>query len=615
MREIFDIEANGLYYDVTEVHCISIRSEKQTTADVYTSFPMVGSIGTIQQGLERLSRASVIIGHNIINYDIPVLEKLFPEWSYVDALDTLIMSRLAYPNMMMADANRKSVPPQLKGKHSLKAWGYRLRKLKGVYDQDQWEILTPAMIEYCRTDSDVTSVLFDKLQNMKLTDEALWLEHGFAKIINRQEKYGVWFDIEKAKRLHVSLLQEVDDSEKELFKVFTPLKTWTPKPYPKIAVKKDGTKSQVLLNQLVLGCHFNEANEWGYYRDVTFNPSSRQNIARWLKEVYNWTATDYTENGTPIINEKVLSKLDFKEGKILAHYFNVTKLLGQLAEGKNAWMKTVKGDGRIHGSVNTLGAVSRRCTHSNPNMAQVPSSRAYKGHEARELFAAPTGKVLVGCDADGLELRTLSHFMAVFDGGAYAKAVDSGKKEDGTDIHSVNQRSAGLPSRDLGKTFIYAFLYGAGDGKIGEIVKGNADDGKRLKDRFFKATPAIKLLIDQVAKVYKDTKTLKALDKTPYHIRSSHSALNTLLQGAGALVMKYYLLFLDRNLQKKYKYGVQYEFVLNVHDEVQIECDEGIAKDIASIAEDSFMDVTNHLKFRIPLRGSAAIGKSWAETH
>ena len=615
MRVIFDIEANGLYYEVNRIHCISIHVEGSKTTEVYTSKHIKGSDGTLQQALDILSAADVIIGHNIINYDIPSLEKLYPDWEYKDCLDTLIMSRLGFPNMLMADANRKSLPPRLKGGHSLKAWGYRLRKLKGEFPQEQWEVLTPEMVEYCRQDAVVTTALLAKVEGVGLTEEAICLEHEFAKIIDRQEKYGVWFDIDKAQRLHVELLEEVDIAEKKLLEVFTPLKTWTPKPYPKIAVKQNGEKSQVLLNQLALGCHFNEANEWGYYRDVVFNPSSRQNIARWLKEVYNWTATDYTENGTPIINEKVLSKLDFKEGKILAHYFNVTKLLGQLAEGKNAWMKMVKADSRIHGSVNTLGAVSRRCTHSNPNMAQVPSSRAYKGHEARSLFSVPKGKVLIGCDADGLELRTLSHFMAVFDGGAYAKAVDSGKKEDSTDIHSVNQRSAGLASRDLGKTFIYAFLYGAGDGKIGEIVKGTADDGKKLKDRFFKATPAIKLLIDQVAKVYKATKTLKALDKTPYHIRSSHSALNTLLQGAGALVMKYYLIFLDRNLQKKYKAGVQYEFVLNVHDEVQMECDADIAEDVASIAESSFADVTQHLKFRIPLRGSADIGQSWADTH
>jgi DNA polymerase I-like protein with 3'-5' exonuclease and polymerase domains len=397
--------------------------------------------------------------------------------------------------------------------------------------------------------------------------------------------------------------------------VFKPLPTWYPKQYPKNPYKRDGQKTQVLLNQEALGCHYNEELEWGYFEDLSFNPTSRQHIARWLQDVYKWKPKERTEKGSIIINEEVLSALSFPEGKILAHYFNVKKLIGQLAEGKNAWLKMVDSNNRIHGRVDTLGAVSRRCTHSNPNMAQVPSSRAYKGHECRELFCVPKGKKLVGCDADGLELRTLSHYMARFDRGKYATAVDEGKKEDGTDIHTVNQKGAGLPTRDDAKTFIYAFLYGAGDEKIGSIINGTAEDGKQIKNKFFEQLPAIKSLADGVKKAVTDNKTLKALDGNPYFIRSSHSALNTLLQGAGALVMKYYLIFLDRSLSAVYKFGIDYEFVLNVHDEVQIECKEEIAENVAKICEDTFGVVTTYLKFRIPLRGSSAIGNNWADTH
>jgi len=616
MTTIFDIETNGLYDKATKIHCISIKVDAAPT-EVYASLPVGKVAGTIEQGLEILSKADLLVGHNIVNFDIPVILKLYPEWTYNGRVDTLILSRLVYPNISLTDANRKSIPPKLKGSHSLKAWGYRLRKYKGEFgsEENQWDTLTPEMVEYCRQDAEVTHALYEKLQKANTPAEAIWLEQEFAKIIGRQERYGVWFDLDKAKKLHVELLGEVERAEEELFRVFTPLKQWTPKDYPLKPYKQDGSKSQTLLNQELLGCHRNSKGEWGYFKEIYFNPSSRQHIALWLKTVYKWKPTEHTETGQPVINESVLEKLDFPEGKILAHYFNVTKMIGQLAEGKNAWLKMVGDDQRIHGRVNTLGAVSRRCTHSNPNMAQVPSSRAYKGHEARELFGVPKGKKLVGCDADGLELRTLSHFMARFDGGQYATAVDEGKKEDGTDIHTLNQKSAGLPTRDAAKTFIYAFLYGAGDGKIGEIVGGSANEGKKLKDKFFKKLPAIKNLVELVAKVYKDTGTLKALDGNPYHIRSAHSALNTLLQGAGALVMKYYLIFLDRTLSSRFTAGKHYEFVLNVHDEVQIECDEEIAEEVARIAEETFADVTAYLKFRIPLRGTASIGNTWAETH
>jgi DNA polymerase I len=616
MIAVFDIETNGLYDQADKLHCISIKVDDEPTY-VYTSHWVEGSDGDLEEAYSILNDADLLVGHNIINFDIPMLQKLGYDLTHKKVHDTIIMSRLTYPNILLQDANRKSVPPKLKGSHSLKAWGYRLRKLKGEFgaEAEQWELLTADMVSYCRQDTEVTAKLYEKLLTRNIPDEAIWLEQEFARVISRQEKYGVYFDMAKAKKLHIELIEEVERAEEKLLQTFTPLKTWTPKPYPKIATKKNGEKSQVLLTQEALGCHFNDQGEWGYYKEVQFNPSSRQHIARWLSEVYGWKPTEHTEKGTPVINESVLESLDFPEGKILAHYFNVVKLKGQLADGKNAWLKMVGKDGRIHGRVNTLGAVSRRCTHANPNMAQVPSGRAYKGHEARALFSVPTGKKLVGCDADGLELRTLSHYMARFDGGKYATAVDKGDKDAGTDIHTLNQKSAGLPTRDDAKTFIYAFLYGAGDAKIGSIIGGDDRAGKRLKQEFFRKIPAIKKLVEQVADVYSKTGTLRALDGNPYHIRSSHSALNTLLQGAGALVMKYYLIFLDKNLQQSFKYGTQFEFVLNVHDEVQIECDANIAEEVARICEYTFDDVTNYLNFRIPLRGTADIGDSWAETH
>ena len=614
MTTIFDLESNDLYYEATEIHCISLKTDDKPT-EVYTSRPLRGSQGTIEDALRLLGQADLIVGHNVLNFDIPLIKKLYPKWEYKECLDTLILSKLSNPNLASKDMYRKSVPPKLKGRHSLKAWGYRLRKLKGDFaETNDWSRLTPDMADYCKQDVEVTHALYHKLRLSDTPAEAIWLEHEFAKIIDRQEKYGVYFDVKSARQLHIELLSEVDAAEKELFNVFKPLQTWTPKSYPRIAIKKDGSKSAVLLSQEAMGCRYIDG-VWGYYKTVGFNPSSRQHIARWLMDVYDWRPTEFTEKNTVTINEGVLSTLDFPQGKILSHYFAVTKLIGMVAEGKNAWLKKVSNDSRIHGRVDTLGAVSRRCTHSSPNLAQVPSSRSYKGMETRMLFRAPKGKKIVGCDADGLELRTLSHYMARFDGGAYARAVDSGDKSKGTDIHTLNQKAAGLPTRDDAKTFIYAFLYGAGDAKIGEIVGGTAEDGKRLKASFFRKIPAIQDLVRQVGEAYKATGTLKALDANKFHIRAAHSALNTLLQGAGALVMKYYLVFADRQLKSHFETGVQYEFVLNIHDEVQVECDSDIAEKVAEILEKAFEEVTSYLKFRIPLRGTAVVGNSWADTH
>ena len=616
---VFDIETNGLYYDTTTVHCMSVKVNDEPTL-VYTSRPIQGSAGSIQDGLDVLATADLLVGHNIINFDLPVLKKLH-NFQHKTLYDTMIASQLGFVDLFVKDAKRKNYPSNLIGSHSLKAWGYRLRKYKGDFgsEENSWEHLTKEMVEYCRQDSEVTYSLYNKLLTAEIPPAALEVEQEFAIVISRQEKYGVLFDLEKAQKLHIELLQEKEKATATLHKVFTPLKDWVPLNRP-VEVNKNGTPNKNYQAQIAKGAMYNDELQWGYYKEVVFNPSSRQHIARWLTEVYNWKPVDFTEKGTPIVNEEVLSNLDFEEGKILAHYFNVNKLIGQLSDGDNSWMSMVDKNNRIHGRVNTLGAVSRRCTHSKPNMAQVPSTRAYKGHEARELFCVPKGYKLVGCDADGLELRTLSHYMAKHDGGQYATAVDEGKKENGTDIHTLNKRGAGLPTRDAAKTFIYAFLYGAGDEKIGSIVGGNSADGKRLKDKFFKQIPAIKQLVETVKAVYKKNKHLKAIDGNKYYIRSEHSALNTLLQGAGAIVMKYYLVQLDKNLAKHFTNSStdikpDYEFVLNVHDEVQIECKEEIAERVARIAETTFDDVTATLAFRIPLRGSAAIGNNWADTH
>ena len=648
MTAVFDIETNDLYYGATTIHCISIKVNDQPTV-VYSSRPIKGSVGSIDAGLELL-KGKTIVGHNVINFDIATIYKLtgVDLYKYCDVIDTLLISQLKYPNLIMLDTNRKSMPPKYKGKHGLKAWGYRLGKFKGDYgEQEQaWEKLTEDMVEYCRQDSEVTYALYHRFLRQGMPPaEAIRIEQEFAKIIARQEHYGWKFDIPKAETLHIELLEDIEEAEEELFKVFKPITTWFPKSYPKIAIKKNGEKSQVLLNQEARGCHYNDEFEWGYYEDVTFNPGSSQHVVKWIEHYFGkqkWIRNEPTDKnpiGSPKTGAEHLERMfgDYSWSYYLLKYLILTKLLGQLATGDKSWMNHIKDDGRIHGSVDTLGAVTRRCTHRSPNLAQVPSVKKdtklspelaeFKeqlGGRCRDLFIVGEGKKLIGCDADALELRTLSHFMAKYDGGEYGRAVDEGKKEDNTDIHTLNQKGAGLPTRDDAKTFIYAFLYGAGDEKIGKIIGGGKADGKRLKTKFLTKIPAIKNLSDGVKEAVKKRGSINAIDGNPYYIRSAHSALNVLLQGAGAMVMKYWLVEADARLSEKFLNSwtamhideeVQYENVGNIHDESQCEADEEISKDVAKILEKAFLAVTDQLNFRIPLRGTADIGDSWHDTH
>jgi DNA polymerase I-like protein with 3'-5' exonuclease and polymerase domains len=584
---VFDIETNGLLLDVNKfwvgwTYCI----ETKEWINYRDATELVVEINT----------ATCIVGHNIIGYDIPALNRLsnIPINKDIDIVDTLILGRLAY-----YDKDKTF-------KHSLDAYGQLLGFPKGSHSD--WSKYSKEMDDYCKQDVAVSVKLYQHLKRKTpwLPKEALELEQSVQKIVTQQHINGWMFDVKKAQQLHIELLGSLEEAEAELFSVFTPLPTFVPVKYPKNPYKKDGTKATVLIKQEEKGCkEYDEG--WGYFEDVVFNPGSGQHIVRWIEELYGKQKWACTEKGNPKTDATTLFKMFENEAwsKPLLHYFEVKKLLGQLAEGDNAWLKKVADDGRIHGGANILGAVTGRFTHSNPNMAQVPSVRAFKGKESRSLFRVPSNYKLVGCDASGLELRTLSHYLARYDGGAYGtKLLES-------DIHTANQEAAGLPTRDNAKTFIYGFLYGAGDAKIGEIVKGTSKDGKRLKDTFLKRTEGLNQLVTDVKKAAKRG-YLIGLTGRRLFIRSPHSALNTLLQSAGAYVMKHYVVLLDERLSME---GYDYKMVGNIHDEIQIQVHNSQAESVARICEQTFEEVTTKLNFRCKLEGEAKIGDNWADTH
>lgn len=630
MKYVFDIETNGLYSEATELHCIAIRDLDEKVTKVYTSRPIDGSAGTLEEGLKLLQLADKLIGHNIINFDIPTIHKLTGVnlWDSDKVEDTFIMSKLAYPNMPQIDSNRKLIPPGLKGNHSLEAWGHRLRKYKGSHDD--WTKLSIEMVKYCKQDVEVNTDVYNKIisdDEVCPNDDTLTLEQKFANIMSRQEKYGWLFDTKGAEKLHLELIGEMEKAKAALDKVFKPM--FIPashmleygKPKTQSVYKKKFPFRQTI------ACHRNDGDKskcryeiHGDHQPIKlqeFNPGSGSHIVWWIERLFGKQHWDLTDKGTPKTGRDDLLGIfkDKEWAQPLVHCLEVEKLLGQLATGSKAWLKKVDSDGRMRGSVNTLGAVTRRCTHSNPNVAQVPANGTYKGKECRALFTVPKGRKLIGCDAEGLELRTLAHYMGYYDGGEYGKAVDEGDKTKGTDVHTLNQEKAGLPTRDKAKTFIYALLYGAGPAKIGAILDKGPTQGKRMILKFLKELPALDKLKNAVEFKVDSRGYLLGLDGHKFFIRSKHSALNVLLQGAGAIVMKYYTVMLDAKLQEKYTYGIDYEFVGNIHDEVQIDVDENIAEDIAKIAVETFDDVTEYLNFRVPLRGSVGIGENWSETH
>lgn len=597
MKLIFDLETDGLLDNVTTIHCLVVKNIE--TGTIHT-FDGKKSSRRIEFGLKWLEEAELIVGHNVIKYDIPVIEKLYPHFK-VDkskVFDTIVATRLIWSNIKDHDVRlmqEERLPNKLYGSHSLEAWGHRLGNYKGDF-KGPWDAYTQEMLDYCIQDVEVTYSLYEKILSKNYADTALELEHQIAWLMAKQERNGFCFDTQKAAVLYAKLVQRRGELERELKDYFGSWVIQLPDFIPKANNKTKGYVKGVPVKKT---------------KTIEFNPSSRDHIADRLINLYGWKPVDFTEGGKPMVDEDVLSKLDYPPCKLLTEYLLIQKRAGQLSEGQQAWMKSEK-KGKIHGSVNPNGAVTGRATHAYPNIAQVPSGTAAYGPECRELFTVPDGWYLVGADASGLELRCLAHFMARYDGGKYGEILLTG------DIHTANQEAAGLTTRSQAKTFIYAFLYGAGDAKIGTVVGGDAAAGKRLKVKFLRSLPALGKLVESV-KHAATRGYLIGLDGRQLHVRSSHAALNTLLQSAGALICKKWLLILEEDLQAEgYKHGWDgdYAFCAWIHDEVQIACrSETIANRVAELAKDAVRKAGEHFSFRCQLAGDAKIGTNWSQTH
>ena len=522
-----------------------------------------------------INKAERLIGHNLIGFDAPVLNKLWgTKIGLKKVRDTLIMSRLHNPS--------------IENGHSLAAWGKRLGNRKVEYTRIwhwmkglQYDKVSTAPYDdpidslnrfYCRQDVSVTVDLYKLLsQELRGWGESVQLEHDVAAILKRQEQHGFKFDKHKGEALLAQLTGEVADIESELQVTFPP-----------IIEERVSDKTGKPLKTKV----------------TPFNPGSRQQIAERLATL-GVTFTEETEKGSTIINEKVLEGIDLPEAKLIARYLMLQKRISQVS----SWFDVVKPNGRVHGRVITNGAVTGRMTHISPNMAQVPNSGSEYGSECRELWTVEPGNKLVGIDASGLELRMLAHYMK---DARYTDEILNG------DIHTANQKAAGLLNRNTAKTFIYAFLYGAGAAKIGAIVGSDEKDGRKLMRRFLRNTPALGELKDKVSRLYERDGFLPGLDGRHLLVRSEHSALNTLLQGAGAILMKKSLVILNNKL----KCGIiDAKFCANVHDEWQVEVSEEDAEQVGKMAVAAIEEAGVALGLRCPTTGEYNVGNNWKETH
>ena len=596
---IFDLESDGLYNNVTKIHCLVIY-------DIQSGNTFSYGPDAINNAINHLDSADVLIGHNILFYDIPVLKKLHQTQFNARIIDTLICTRLIWPKETLYDLDEEQyqeVPPKLKGSASLKAWGYRLADHK-IEFQDFTEY-SQEMLDYCIQDVRVTEKLWNHIINQKYPESSLVLEHDFAQKINEQIRTGIPFDVDRCLDLVDDLRAKKQKLEHELKTLFPPLKKseWFT---PKVNNQKRG---------YVKGVPFEKIN----YEE--FNPGSRKQIIERLYNKYKWIPEGKTEKGNPKLDDDVLDKLPFPEAKTLGEYMLINKRLGQIADGNNAWLKLVNNDtGRIHGDVITNGTITGRCSHRNPNCSQVVANGKPYGKECRSLFHSPYDWDLIGVDAKALELRCLAGYLALWDDGEYASMVINPE----VDIHTYNQEQFGVANRDISKRLLYGMLYGCGAAKAGTIIDPNEKNESKLKSMgrsaingFMKGVPALKKLKDQIEETITNRGYLIGLDRRILHCRSSFKGLNVLLQSAGGILMKQVVVNIHNNIENnlKLKHGDNWEQLLMIHDEVQLTCNKKYTEKIREQAMIAFPQAQEFFNFRCKIEGDSCIGSTWAETH
>ncbi|HAT67401.1 MAG TPA: hypothetical protein DCS66_22870 [Flavobacteriaceae bacterium] len=492
------------------------------------------------------------IMHNGLSFDAPLLNKFTNSSIQSNQIrDTLLESQLFNP---IRD----------KG-HSLRAWGEKLNFSKG--EVESFDYYTPAMLEYCKQDVELTFKVAKYLEkeSKNFSKQSLNLENRIRIILDQQEENGFTLNLRKASELMATLQDEADNLIEKAQELFPP--------------KEIQLKTKV--------------------KYIPFNIGSRKQIAERLIEK-GWKPKLKTDKGNIIVNEEVLKSINMPEAKMFSRYLLLQKRVAQI----KSWIELCDKDNKVHGKVMTLRTITGRMAHNSPNMAQVPAVYSPYGKECRDCWTVSdiTKYSLVGTDASGLELRCLAHYM---NDTKFTNELLTG------DIHTANMEMAGLSNRDQAKTFIYAFLYGAGAAKIGKIVGGGAKKGQQLIDRFLSNMPALNALRTKVQNA-SGAGIIRGLDGRLLHIRSSHSALNTLIQGAGAVVCKHWLLEIMSSIKTT---RIDAKLVASIHDEYQFEVNNNDITVFGQITKESMKKTQQVLKLNCELDSEWKVGKTWANTH
>ena len=617
MRLIFDIEANGLYDTVDTIWCICAKD--LDTGEKY-EWTVESSRSDWDNFHVIFNKATELVGHNIINYDLPTLKKIafwIPNEN-TKITDTLVMSRLANPD--------RPKPPRYTGKggpHSLEAWGYRVGK--GKPEHNEWHVFSPDMLRRCREDVEINYLTYYSVASelKDFSEESIEIEHQIAKIITEQEHYGIRFDVDNAKKFIKYLDQQIEKIDNEILPKL-PKTLLVGGPFQRVRFVSFDIGSTTKIKDYLL--------ENGWQPDFW-------NISKTTGERSSPKLEGEFRGITGDIPRKVRERITWRhrrsqiEGWIrnvrIIYTDTISNTANMVDSDGNVNITDGSSGGRrlycLPAGANPCGAPTGRMYHST--VVNIPKANTNKktkqliwtperqkvifGTQMRSLFIPRDGYVLVGHDAAGIELRMLAHYM---DDKDFINEILSG------DVHEYNRFKAGLPTRDAAKTFIYALIYGAGDAKIGAIIGGDANDGRDIKREYFAAIPKLEKFISSVKRAA-GRGWLKGLDGRKLILRKDDSGRiqrnkgpNTLLQSGATIVMKKSCILLWSDIVKN---NIHAHKVLDMHDEGQSEVwnEEDNINRYCELAVDSIVKAGQHFNLNIPLDGEAKVGMNMAETH
>ncbi len=583
MEVVFDIETDGL--NPTVIH-VMVAKEVGVKGNYIIRGPKAFA--------KFAPKVSKWIAHNGTGFDCKVVENL---WGYKIPLskqvDTLVLSRL--------------FNPMRKGGHSLKSWGIRLDEYKGEFND--WSQYSEEMKQYCKQDVKVTELVYQELlkEGSKFSQASIDLEHQVHAIMCEQEANGFLLDTDLAQEIYTTCLAETNRIERDIKEFMVPIAV--PVKEVSLKYKKDGS---IFANQLLEGC-----NVQGDYTKILweeFNLASQPQINKRLNRL-GWKPTVKTKGGDSykICPENLATIPDTAPQAVKG--LKTWKVLETRWKLASEWLQGSQGDGRVHGQVITPGAVTHRAAHRGPNMANIPSVPHGKdgilwkmdgmyASECRQAFTVPEGKLLVGTDAAGIQLRVLAHYM---NDPVYTEQVIDG------DIHTFNMNALGkfCKDRPTAKTFIYAFLLGAGVGKIAEILGCNAAQANKSMQNFYEALPTLKRLKSEAARAA-SMGWMKGLDGRILSIGSEHLALSVYLQGGETVIMRLANLLWYSKAKKE---GLNFKQCAWVHDEWQTEVDADQAERLGELQVQAIKDAGTFFKLNCPMDGEAKIGRNWLETH